>query len=71
MELINPIGRVVNLGLEENRSARACMCSEYDGDFSGARGPEDSCFHCGCDCSGSGNRNSSNHQGAVTAIWTS
>lgn len=71
MKLINPIGRIVNLGLEENKSPRACMCSEYGGNFAGARGTNDHCFRCGCDCSGSGNRKSGNRQGATTAVWSS
>lgn len=71
MELINPIGRIVNLGVEKRGLARACMCSKYGGNFSGARGTNDSCSHCGCDCSGSGNRNSGNRKGAATSPWRS
>ncbi|MDD7757248.1 MAG: Apre_1838 family putative sactipeptide bacteriocin [Clostridiales bacterium] len=67
MKLINPIGR--SIGDNNSGTARACMCgTNYS--FAGAQGSNDSCFHCGCDCSDSpyqvGNR-----QFAITSVWKS
>lgn len=70
MKLTNPIGRTVNLGLEEGISPRACMCSNNGGKFAGARGPNDNCFHCGCDCTDSG-RQSGNKNGVFSSVWKS
>lgn len=69
MKLINPIGRIVNLGVEDNISARACKCSVSGGNFAGGRGPNDKCWHCGCDCTGSAsNRMAGNNNDAALTI---
>ena len=47
-KLINPVGREVNSGAEASYQTRACMCSS--GMYATAKG-DDSCFHCGCNCS--------------------
>lgn len=71
MKLVNPIGRTVSLGVEDNISPRACMCSIAGDNFAGARGTNDSCFHCGCDCTSSSGTRSGNKNGAFSSPWKS
>lgn len=73
MNLINPIGRT--LSAASSITPRACMCSadtaiNYS-NFSSARGTNDSCLHCGCECSNNSNYSSGNSSAAVTAVWKS
>lgn len=72
MKLINPIGRSVGAN-GSAKSPRACMCGESMGEspkFASARGSNDTCWHCGCDCTGS-IYNSGNRSGAATSPWKS
>ncbi|MCE3202821.1 hypothetical protein D3C81_2213130 [compost metagenome] len=70
MKLINPIGRDINSGLEAHFEPMACMCGSGGGQFTGARGNSDSCFHCGCDCTSS-SYGSGNDRNATTTIHRS
>lgn len=74
MNLINPIGRTL-ASVATGITPRACMCSsdsalQYS-NFSDARGTNDNCLHCGCECSGNSNYSSGNSSAAVTAVWKS
>lgn len=72
MKLVNPIGREITSGLEANFDVgpMACMCGGGGGQFAGARGIADHCFHCGCDCTGS-QYGSGNYVNALSTIHAS
>lgn len=64
MKFINPLGRTYS----KKDRLNACMCSENF--FAAAKG-NDSCIHCGCACSESGEFRSGNNVAATRTIRSS
>lgn len=64
MKFINPIGRTPGSGTQP----RACQCASG---YSGYRGNNDSCFHCGCGCGSSGEYSVGNSLVSVRTVRSS
>lgn len=50
MKIVNPIGRIIDTGIEAKYSLRACICSDTTTNFSSNRTGGHCPSSCGCNC---------------------